>query len=144
MKSGPSFKPNTQISSQASSVSARLKLLISLSGGGTLVLALPSQFEEWERRRPDPGFQAQIRGLLLTLDGRSYALTAPRAFRRVLYNVEIVPGPSPGCGENVPPAAIRASYAADAVLASMTLHLKGEPPMVRFDVRLAGKLRWAP
>jgi hypothetical protein len=119
-------------------------LLISLASGDTLVLALPSQLDEWERRKPDPSFQAQIRGLLLTLDGRSYALAAPRAFRRVLYNVEIVPGPSPGGGENVPPAAIRASYAADVVLTSMTLYLKGEPPMVRFDVRLAGKLRWSP
>ncbi len=79
---------------------------------------------------------------MLVFNGRSYALTAPRGFRRVLYNVEVVLGREPGADSNVEPAAIRASYVADNVQATMTLYLKDLPPMVRFDVKLTGKLRW--
>lgn len=75
-------------------------------------------------------------------NGHSYALCAPRAFRRVSYDVEMLLDRALGQGDNVPPAAIRASYVADAVMATMTLYLKGDPPMVRFDVKMTGKLRW--
>ena len=98
--------------------------------------------DEWDRLKADPGMQARVRGFVLLFNGRSYALTAPRGFRRVLYNVEVLPGRDPGPGGFVAPAAIRASYVADSVLGSMTLYLKDLPPMVRFDVKLTGKLRW--
>jgi len=105
---------------------------------------LPSQLDEWERLRPDPAFQAGIRGLQLAVDGRTYALPAPRAFRRVSYNVEIEPGREPGPDRNVPPAAIRATCQADDVMATLLVYLGGDPAMVRFDIRRTGRLRWAP
>lgn len=79
---------------------------------------------------------------MLVLRGRNYSLCAPRGFRRVLYNVETVLGRDPGPDGCVAPAAIRASYVADQIQATMTLYLKDLPPMVRFDVKLSGKLRW--
>ena len=120
------------------------KLLISQASGTTLVLALPSQLDEWERRRPDPAFQAGIRGLQIAVNGQVYALPAPRGFRHASYNVEIEPGPEPGLDQNVPPAAIRATCHADDVMASLLVYLRGDPPMVRFDIKRAGRLRWAP
>lgn len=108
------------------------------------MLALPSQLDEWERRRQDPAFQAGIRGLQLAVNGQVYALPSPRGFRRASYSVEIEPGLDPGLDQNVPPAAIRATCQADAVSISMLLYLRGDPPMVRFDVRRTGNLRWSP
>lgn len=118
-------------------------MLISQSSGTTLVLGLPSQYDEWERLRHDPAFQAGIRGLQLAVDGRTYALPAPRAFRRVSYHVEIEPGLDPGDVPNVPPAAIRATCQADDISASLLVYL-GATPMVRFDIRRTGRLRWSP
>jgi hypothetical protein len=138
---GATSRRHMRTSCQVSSDSIA-KLRINLSSGETKLLDLPRQFGEWSSLRQDPSFQARIRGIVLIHNGQSYALPAPRAFRRVLYDVELLPGREPVQGENVPPAAIRASYAADAVTASMTLHLGGSPPMVRFDVKASGNLRW--
>lgn len=118
------------------------RLRISLDSGETLSLDVPRQIAEWDKLKADPSFQARVRGFVLMLNGRSYALCAPRGFRRVLYNVEVMLGRDPGGGANVEPAAIRASYVADNVQSTMTLYLKDLPPMVRFDVKLTGKLRW--
>jgi len=118
------------------------KLRISLASGETLAIDVPDQLGEWDRLKADQSWHAQVRGFLLLFNGRSYALTAPRGFRRVLYNVELLTEQGPGQDSNVAPAAIRASYVADTVQATMTLYLKDLPPMVRFDVKLTGKLRW--
>lgn len=118
------------------------KLRVSLDSGETLALDIPGQLGEWDRLKTDPSFQAQIRGVVFVFNGRSHSLAAPRGFRRVLYNVELVPGQDQGVGANVPPTAVRASYVADAIQATMTLYLKDLPPMVRFDVKVTGKLRW--
>lgn len=149
--SGSSSSASIRTSSTASSVSTTghdaaqpttAKLRISLDSGETRCIEVPRQLGEWDLLKADPGFQARVRGFVLVVDGRSYSLAAPRGFRRVSYNVEVVHDREPAPGENVAPAAIRASYHADVVLASMTMYLKGSPPMVRFDVKLAGKLRW--
>ena len=113
-----------------------------MASGETRSIEVPGQLGEWDRLKADSGFQAQVRGLVGVFNGHSYALTAPRGFRRVLYNVELVPGRDSAEVGNVPPAAIRASYVADVTMVTMTVYLKGDPPMVRFDVKLTGKLRW--
>lgn len=118
------------------------KLRISLESGETLALDVPRQLAEWDKLKADPGWHARVRGVVLVFNGRSHSLVAPRGFRRVLYNVELVLGRDPAPDSNVEPAAIRASYVADNVQATMTLYLKDLPPMVRFDVKLTGKLRW--
>lgn len=118
------------------------KLRISLESGETLALDIPRQMAEWDRLKADPSWHGRVRGFVFVFKGRSYALAAPRGFRRALYNVELMLGRDPGPDANVEPAAIRASYVADNVQATMTLYLKDLPPMVRFDVKLTGKLRW--
>ena len=148
---GRSSTASTGTSSQASDASTTgrataapttAKLRVSFDSGDTIALDVPDQLKEWDRLKADPAFHGRVRGFVLVLNGRSYALIAPRGFRRVLYNIETVLSREPGQNGNVAPAAVRASYVADAIQATMTLYLKDLPPMVRFDVKLTGKLRW--
>ena len=132
--------PTCSLGSNASIAEAKLR--VSLDSGETVAIDIPRQIGRWDQLTADPGFQPRIRGLLFVLSGHSYVLCAPRGFRRVLYTVELIPDRNPVPDQNVAPAAIRASYVADAVKGSMTLYLKGLPPLVRFDLRLTGKLRW--
>lgn len=122
----------------------RAKLRVSLSSGDTAAFELPDEIDRWLALRRDPSFQAQIRGMTLMRNGHSYALCAPRAFRRVVYNVEVLTQADDGGNPDAPPTAIRASYVADDVTGTLTLYLNDNPPMVRFDVKQSGRLRWAP
>lgn len=81
--------------------------------------------------------------MLFVFNGRSYSLCAPRSFRHVLYNVEVLQQGETGADVNVAPAAFRATYQADGIRAMMTLYV-GDQELVRFDVKNTGKLRWAP
>src|SRR5258706_3941983 len=110
--SGNASNARTQISCPASSDSTTgrspatpttVKLRISLASGDTVALDVPRQLGDWDKLKADPGFQARVRGLLLLHDGHSYALCAPRAFRRVVYNVELMPGRDPGQSDNIAP-----------------------------------------
>jgi len=139
--SGSSSSSVTPISSPGSVGSTSPKLRINLDSGATVVIDVTHQLDEWCVLRADPAFQGRIRGFVITLNGRTYALCPPRGFRRVVYDVEAVYDRDHTPEENVPPTAIRATYVADVILASMTLYL-GDQPVVRFDVKLTGKLRW--
>jgi hypothetical protein len=139
--SGSSSSRATLISSPESVGSTSPKLRINLDSGATVVIDVAHQLDEWDALKADPTFQGRIRGFVLTLNGRTYALCAPRGFRRVVYDVEAVYDRDHAPDENVPPTAIRATYVADVILAAMTLDLNDQP-VVRFDVKLTGKLRW--
>ena len=140
--SGATSRPITRTSYLESSSSIDVQLRIGTAGGETLAFDLPMDIASWKLLEVDPVFQARIRGVNIAYQGHVYALCLPKAFRRVTYSVELQPGPEDGQVGNVPPATIRATAAADDVLATLTLYLNSKPPMVRFDLRRTGKMRW--
>lgn len=104
---------------------------------------LPRHLADWQARASDLGFQARIRGLTLLRDGASYVLAAPRAFRRVLYSVELELDDDTDQDVNARLRSIRATYQADAIMCAMTLYC-GDMRMVRYDVRMTGNQRFRP
>lgn len=114
-------------------------LRIALATGETLKLQLPEHFQAWKDREADPSFQARIRSLSFLRNGQTFTLAAPRAFRRVIYGMEL----SPGQGEKDAPASIRANYVADDITCVMTIYL-GPQAVTRFDTHRSGKLRFRP
>ena len=115
-----------------------MQLKVSTKSGETMTFSLPHELGYWRTLEDSADFQAGIRGMGLVHAGSFHALPLPVAFRRVRYMVE---ARQTGAAE---PTAFRVGYTADEITAWLTVYVRGNPPLCRFDLRRTGRMVWRP